>query len=85
MPPTPDQVRQYIADGLACEHIAVSSNDCVHFEALVVSSAFEGKRQVARHQLVYATLGDRIKGSAAAIHALALTTRTPAEYAEDQR
>lgn len=76
MLPTPEQVRQYIADGLPCTHIDVQG-DGSHFEAVIVSSAFEGKRPIARHQLVYAALGDRMK---AEIHALSMRTLTPAEY-----
>ncbi|RYF56513.1 MAG: BolA family transcriptional regulator [Comamonadaceae bacterium] len=76
MLPTPEQVRQYITDGLPCTHIDVQG-DGSHFEAVIVSSAFEGKRPIARHQLVYAALGDRMK---AEIHALSMRTLTPAEY-----
>lgn len=76
MLPTPEQVRQYIADGLPCEHLEVQG-DGSHFEAVIVSAAFEGKRPVARHQLVYAALGDRMK---AEIHALSMRTLTPAEF-----
>lgn len=76
MLPTPDQVRQYIADHLECEHLEVSG-DGSHFEAVIVSPAFEGKRLIARHQLVYAALGERMK---AEIHALSMRTLTPAEY-----
>ncbi len=43
-----------------------------HFQALVVTPAFEGKSRVEQHQMVYAALGDLMKGD---IHALALTTR----------
>jgi acid stress-induced BolA-like protein IbaG/YrbA len=42
-----------------------------------VSDAFEGKRPIARHQLVYAALGDRMR---AEIHALSMKTLTPAEW-----
>jgi acid stress-induced BolA-like protein IbaG/YrbA len=76
MLPTPDQVRDYIVAGLPCEHITVTG-DGSHFEAVIVSAAFEGKRPIARHQLVYAALGDRMK---AEIHALSMRTLTPAEY-----
>lgn len=76
MLPTPEQVRQYIVDGLPCTHIDVQG-DGAHFEAVIVSSAFEGKRPIARHQLVYAALGDRMH---AEIHALSMRTLTPAEY-----
>jgi len=74
--PTPEQVRQYIADGLPCDHIAVEG-DGAHFEALIVSSQFVGKRSIARHQLVYAALGDRMH---AEIHALSMRTLTPDEF-----
>lgn len=76
MLPTPEQVRQYIADHLDCEHLEVLG-DGHHFQAVIVSHQFEGKRQVARHQLVYAALGDRMR---AEIHALSMQTLTPDEY-----
>ncbi|MEO6986534.1 MAG: BolA family protein [Paralcaligenes sp.] len=76
MLPTPEHVREYIAQGLPCEHVEVDG-DGAHFEALIVSTAFEGKRLIARHQLVYAALGERMK---AEIHALSMRTLTPDEY-----
>lgn len=76
MQPTPEQVHAYIAENLPCEHLQVSG-DGAHFEALIVSDAFEGKRLIARHQLVYKALGDRMK---AEIHALSMRTLTPDEY-----
>ena len=72
----PEDIRGYIAQGLACEHLEVQG-DGHHFEALIVSAAFDGKRPIARHQLVYAALGDRMK---AEIHALSMKTLTPAEW-----
>jgi stress-induced morphogen len=48
-----------------------------HFQATVVSSAFSDKGLIDRHRLVYAALGDAMRGP---IHALALTTETPEEY-----
>ena len=48
-----------------------------HYKAVVVSEAFAGKRAVQRHQLVYRTLGP-LMGE---IHALALHTYTPEEWA----
>jgi acid stress-induced BolA-like protein IbaG/YrbA len=76
MLPTPEDVKQYIAAGLACEHLAVEG-DGQHFFATIVSDAFDGKRPIQRHQLVYAALGDRMK---AEIHALSMKTLTPAEW-----
>ncbi|SAH88042.1 BolA-like protein [Bordetella ansorpii] len=78
MLPTPQQVRDYIAQGLPCEHLDVQG-DGQHFDAVIVSASFEGKRLIARHQLVYAALGDRMK---AEIHALSMRTLTPGEYAK---
>lgn len=74
--PTPDDVRRYIAAGLECETLEVTG-DGAHFEALIVSRAFEGKSRVARHQLVYAALGDRMREE---VHALSMRTLTPAEW-----
>lgn len=76
MLPTPELVHTYIADNLACEHLEVQG-DGSHFEALIVSPAFEGKNRIQRHQVVYAALGDRMKSE---IHALSMRTYTPAEY-----
>ena len=53
-------------------------NDGEHFSAEVVSSAFEGINLVKQHQLVYDALGDLMK---AQIHALALRTFTPEQWA----
>jgi acid stress-induced BolA-like protein IbaG/YrbA len=76
MLPTPEQVQHYIVAGLDCQHISVEG-DGQHFFATIVSTAFEGKRLIARHQLVYAALGERMK---AEIHALSMKTLTPAEW-----
>lgn len=76
MLPTPEQVRKYITDNLECEHIEVEG-DGSHFQALIVSSAFEGKRSIAHHQLVYKAMGDRMKSE---VHALSMRTLTPDEY-----
>ena len=76
MLPTPEQIQQYIESHLPCEHIEVRG-DGSHFDALIVSTVFEGKRPIARHQAVYAALGERMK---AEIHALSMKTLTPEEY-----
>jgi len=74
--PTPDLIKSYIASGIECTHLEVDG-DGQHFTAVIVSSAFAGKRLIQRHQLVYAALGDRMK---AEIHALSMKTLTPEEY-----
>ncbi|TKC90817.1 BolA family transcriptional regulator [Trinickia terrae] len=76
MLPTPEQVKQYIEAGLACQHLEVEG-DGQHFFATIVSDAFEGKRLIQRHQLVYAALGERMREE---IHALSMKTLTPAEW-----
>jgi acid stress-induced BolA-like protein IbaG/YrbA len=75
---TSEELHRIIAAGLACDHLDVSG-DGRHWSAVVVSPAFEGKRPIARHQLVYATLGARIHSDE--VHALSMKTYTPAEWA----
>ena len=76
MLPTPELVKNYIAAGLDCTHLQVEG-DGQHFTAVIVSSAFAGKRLIQRHQLVYAALGDKMREE---IHALSMKTLTPDEY-----
>lgn len=71
-----ETIRKLIETGLPGAQVRVFGDDGVHFEATVVSEAFRGKMPLARHRLVYATLGDLMGG---AIHALALKTVTPEE------
>ncbi|ESS05929.1 MAG: transcriptional regulator, BolA protein family [uncultured archaeon A07HB70] len=52
-----------------------------HFRAVVVASAFEDASLVGRHDLVYDALGEHMNDD---IHAIDLTTFTPAEYDERQ-
>ena len=73
-----ETIRKLIETGLPGAEVRVFGDDGVHFEATVVSAAFQGKLPLARHRLVYATLGDLMGG---AIHALALKTVTPDEVA----
>ena len=59
-------------------HAGAKEHGGGHFRVTVVSAAFEGVGPVARHRQVYAALTDEMKTR---VHALALTTRTPAEDA----
>ena len=72
---SPESIKSGIESGLACERVEVSG-DGQHFQAVIVSSAFEGKNRVQRHQLVYKALGDRMREE---IHALSMQTLTPGE------
>ncbi len=73
---TRETIRDLIATGIDCAEIDVLGDDGAHFEARIVSGAFEGRSRVQRHQLVYAALGDHMRE---AIHALSLRTLTPGE------
>ena len=75
---TADQLKALIAAGMACEHLEVEG-DGRHWFATIVSPAFEGLRPIARHQRVYATLGERLQRDE--VHALSMKTLTPAEWA----
>ncbi len=73
------QLESYITQHLDCDYIKVMGDDGTHFEATIVSQAFVGKSMIAQHQMVYASLGDRMK---AEIHALSMKTYTPEKWAE---
>ena len=77
---TPESIKSAIESGVACDQVEVGG-DGRHFQALIVSEAFEGLTKVRRHQLVYGALGDRMREE---IHALSMTTLTPAEWAQRQ-
>jgi acid stress-induced BolA-like protein IbaG/YrbA len=69
-------VQSLIQRGMPEAEVEVQGPDGVHFEARVVSAAFAGKLPLARHRMVYATLGELMGGE---IHALSLRTLTPEE------
>jgi len=75
------ELESLIKSGLPDAEVKVRG-DGDHFEAIVISRQFDGISMVKQHQLVYATLGDRIGGE---IHALALHTYTPDEWARQPR
>jgi acid stress-induced BolA-like protein IbaG/YrbA len=73
---TPDTIQRLIEQGLPGARAEVHGDDGVHFEATVVCADFAGKLPLARHRMVYGTLGERMGGE---IHALSLKTLTPDE------
>lgn len=82
-----ERIAQKLEGSLAPAHLEVENESHqhsikpgseTHFRVVVVSSAFEGKSPVARHQMIYAALADELE---AGLHALAITSRTPAEWA----
>ncbi len=87
-----DTVTSILRERLTPEHLevvneshmhSVPKDSETHFKVVIVSPAFEGVPAVKRHQLVYCALGDLMskKVSQGGIHALAITSRTPAEWA----
>lgn len=70
---TPQDIKGLIENGIPGARVEVSG-DGHHFEAVVCSGAFAGKSRIQQHQLVYATLGDRMREQ---IHALSLKTVLP--------
>ena len=83
------QLRERLTTALSPSHLEVhdeSANHAVkpgaesHFKVVVVSPAFEGKSRVARHKLVYDAVGAAMREG---LHALAITSKTPAEWASD--
>jgi len=58
---SPETIAQMIQAGLPGAQVEVFGDDGVHFEALIVHEAFAGKLPLARHRMVYATLGDKMK------------------------
>ncbi len=76
------EIKRMIETGLPCDFVAIEGDDGVHFTGIVVSGEFEGKMRVRQHQAVYSTLG-KLMGNE--IHALQLTTYTPAQWEEFQK
>jgi acid stress-induced BolA-like protein IbaG/YrbA len=74
---TPQDIQRWISEKLPCDFIEVDG-DGQHFESTIVSPEFTGKRSLARHQLVYQALGERMH---AQIHALSMKTFSPEEWA----
>lgn len=75
---TADQIKDMIAAGLMCELIELDG-DGRHWYTTIVSPSFSGKRAIQRHQMVYATLGEKMKNDE--VHALSIKAFTPAEWA----
>ncbi len=74
---TPQEIATLILAHLPGTTATVESTDNVHFEALVVSPAFAGKRTLQRHRRIYGALGTHIGGD---IHALSIQAYTPEEW-----
>ncbi|HEY8039173.1 MAG TPA: BolA family transcriptional regulator [Polyangiaceae bacterium] len=73
--PSPELVRARLLAAFPDARVEVTdlTGTQDHFQALVVTAAFDGKSRVEQHKMVYAALGGLMDAD---IHALALTTRT---------
>ena len=69
----PEDIKRLIERGLPGAQVEVAG-DGHHFEALIVAEQFAGKSMLQQHQMVYATLGDKMRSE---IHALSLRTVAP--------
>ena len=76
-PVTPGKVADMIRAGLPGATVQVESDDNTHFAARIVATEFAGLRPIARHQLVYKTLGNLVGRE---IHALSIEALTPEEW-----
>jgi acid stress-induced BolA-like protein IbaG/YrbA len=74
----PTEIAALIETSLTGAEVHVTTDGQGHYEAIVISELFAGKRSVPRHQMVYAALGTRVGRE---IHALAVKTFTPDEWA----
>lgn len=51
-----------------------------HFKLTLVSEAFNGKRLVTRHQLVYEAVAELLTSKGGSVHALAIHAYIPSEW-----
>jgi acid stress-induced BolA-like protein IbaG/YrbA len=73
-----EAVAQRIRAGLPGAEVQVTG-DGEHFEAIVVSDAFEGLSLIKRERLVMETVREQVAGGE--LHALSIKARTPAQQA----
>jgi acid stress-induced BolA-like protein IbaG/YrbA len=71
-----EEVARLIRAGLPGAEVEVQSEDQTHFAARVIAREFASLRSLARHQLVYRALGERMGRE---IHALSIEALTPEE------
>ena len=76
----PTEITHLIEAAFSGAIVKVESNDNTHYGALVVAAEFDGKRLIARHQMVYKSLGALVGNE---IHALSITALTPDEWRQD--
>ena len=65
-------IQHCLETGLPNSQVTVTGDDGRHFDVLVISADFAGKKEIERHRMVYAVLGDKMKQE---IHALSIKTQ----------
>ncbi|MFI4938009.1 MAG: BolA family protein [Candidatus Berkiellales bacterium] len=75
-----DEIRDLIKSKITDSDVTVTG-DGRHFEAVVISTHFEGMSLLARQRYVYSALGDNIRNGN--IHALSIKAKTPNELIDD--
>jgi acid stress-induced BolA-like protein IbaG/YrbA len=75
----PKEIARLIESGMPGGDVRVSSADNTHYEAVIVSESFLGKRPIARHQMIYKCLGSLMGNE---IHAMSIRAHTPDEWQE---
>lgn len=78
---TPDELRAALARAFPGAELEVTdlTGTQDHYKARIVAEAFAGKGKLQQHRLVYAALGDAMRGP---VHALALETYSPEDWAK---
>ena len=74
-----DDIRILIENSIEGSVALVSSDDNVHFDAIVISDVFSEKSLIERHQLVYECLGKSMNSE---IHALTIKALTSEENSQ---
>nr|WP_288365903.1 BolA/IbaG family iron-sulfur metabolism protein [uncultured Marinobacter sp.] len=46
---TANRLKEYISEGLNCDHVEVQGDEGQHFQAVIVSSEFVGKSRIQQH------------------------------------
>jgi stress-induced morphogen len=86
MNPVENRIVQKLSETFNPDHLEVLNESYMHsvpagsethFKVVLAANSFVGKRQVQRHQAIYACLADELKSG---VHALALHTFSPDEW-----
>ena len=82
---TPDQLKsriEQLSPGTQAQ-VTDLTGTMDHYQALIVSPAFEGKGMMEQHRMVYGLFSSEIQSNE--VHALTLKTFTPGQYAKFQQ